>query len=72
MTPKITNALTALRAGALVVRVQREQPGADAVVREQGAGVAGVLGGDDVGAAQRFQRAPGDVAEVPDGSGHHI
>jgi len=62
----------ARRALALVVLVQRDEPRLDSQVREQPAGVARVLRGDDVRRLERLDRAQGDVAQVPDGSGHHI
>ena len=62
----------ALRGGSLVVLVQRDHAGGDAEVREQALGDARVFRGHDVAGGQRVARARGDVAEVPDGRGHHI
>ena len=56
----------------LVVLVQREHLGTDAMRIEQAATVAGVLGGHPVHRAQHIERAQRDVAQVPERRGDHI
>jgi len=62
----------ALRRRRLVVLVQGEGLGANAVVVEQATRVPRVLAGDGVDAAQHLQRARADVAQVSQRRGDHI
>ena len=55
--------------GALVVLVQGHGAGVDAVAREQRARGARVLAGDDIGLAQRFERARAGVGQIADRRG---
>ena len=50
----------------LVVLVQRDKRRADAELREQLAGMTGVLGRDQYGAGQRLAGAIGEIAAIAD------
>ena len=58
--------------GALVVLVQCNRARRDGVPREQRAAGARVLAGDQIGSAQRFDRARAGVAQVADRRGDDI
>ena len=55
-----------------VVLMHGDQLGADGEMIEQAGGVAGVLGGDSIDAAQDFQRAQGNVLQISNWCGNYI
>jgi hypothetical protein len=61
------------RRNALVMLVHRHQPvRTDTVVRQEVRGVARVLRRDRIRRAQYFQRAQGDIAQIPNRGGNYI
>ena len=60
------------RAVVVVVGQDRARVAANAVDLQQLARLAGVLGGEDVGARQHVERAEGDVARVADRGRHEV
>ena len=70
--PLLQQAEQALRLGHLVVVVVAQQRAGDVEMGQQLAGVAGILGGDQVHAAKDAQGAQGDVVEIADGRGDDV
>ena len=54
-----------------MVEIGGERPG-NAQVGEELAGMAGILGGDQVHLLQDADRAKGDILQVPDGGGDYV
>ena len=56
----------------LIVFVQSEQPRGDTVVFEQMTGDPRVLRSDHIHLLEHFQRAQGDIGEIPNRRRHYI
>ena len=70
--PSLSASVSSSARAALVVHVVADGGGGDAEVVEELLGLAGVLAGDAVDAAQDAKSAQGDVFEVADGSGDEV